>query len=69
MEKLISILVEKGKKSKIEKIAEDKFRVKLKTGEDRELLEVLSKFFGIYKERITLLSKKDKMRKVRVKLY
>ncbi len=69
MEKLISILVEKGKESKIEKIAEDKFRVKLKTGEDRELLEVLSKFFGIYKERITLLSKKDKMRKVRVKLY
>jgi len=69
MEKLISILVEKGKKSKIEKIAEDKFKVKLKTGEDRELLEVLSRFFGVYKERITLLSKKDKTRKVKVKLY
>ena len=69
MERLLEIIVEKGEHSKIEKMING-FKVKLKTGRDEELIEVLSKFFGIYKGRIKILGKtKGKRKKVRVKLY
>jgi uncharacterized protein (TIGR00251 family) len=76
MERLVEILVKtNSKKQGIEKLADDRFKVSLtsepeKGKANRELLEVLSKFFGIYQSRIDIVSgKTSKRKKVKIMLY
>ncbi len=76
MEKLVDILVKTNSKHQgIEKLADDKFKVSLtclpqKGKANNELLEVLSKFFGVYKSRIEIISgKTSKRKKVKIDLF
>ncbi len=76
MEKLVDILVRtNSKKQDIEKLGEDKFKVFLKSKPEKgkankELIEILSRFFGVYKERIEIISgKTGRKKRIRVKLY
>ena len=76
MEKLVDILVKtNSKKQGIEKLARDKFKVSLKSQPEKgkankELIEVLSKFFGVYKSRIEIVSgKTGKRKKVKIEIF
>ena len=76
VDKLVTILVSTNSKTqKIEKISDDKFKIRLtskpmKGKANKELIEILSKFFGVYKEKIEIISgKTSKRKKVMVHLY
>jgi len=75
VDKLVTILVStNAKKQDIKKVSKDKFKVRLmskpeKGKANKELVELLSKFFGVYKQKIEIISgHTSKKKKVNVKL-